>query len=222
MDIIISKRRKKRHTQQLLVHSVSEIQWAHIASSWFRVHLFIYLYQCWQGFFPQWVIILSSYYLFRCSMATDLASGRNFKLAPVSFGFVPIILWTFPCFLVKMFPAHLVLSLPQPWNWPFTRKWWVLLTFWHSFFHSPLLSKSALNHPGDSHLISLSSLYTYFLSGLRYSHDFWICISIPISSSNCQTCICNCPLDSSNPMSHRHLKFNRLKLNLFTLPPSQT
>lgn len=47
MDTIISKRRKKRHTQQLLVHSVSEIQWAHIASSWFRVqthcHLFIYI-----------------------------------------------------------------------------------------------------------------------------------------------------------------------------------
>lgn len=67
--------------------------------------------------------------------------------------------------------------------------------------------------------LSPPSIHT-FLSGLRYSHDFWI--SIPISSSNCQTCICNCPLDISNPMSHRHLKLNRLKLNLFTLPPSQT
>lgn len=56
------------------------------------------------------------------------------------------------------------------------------------------------------YLIFLSPPSIYTLNGLIYSHDPWICISTPISSSNCQTCICNCPLDSSNPMSHRHLR----------------
>lgn len=42
---------------------------------------------------------------------------------------------------------------------------------------------------------------------------------IPISPYNCQTCICNCPLDLPNPMSLRNLKLSGHKL---TYPSPQS
>lgn len=69
-------------------------------------------------------------------------------------------------------------------------------------------------------LVMIPSLWSLPLFILHdCSHDFWIWLSIPISSSNRQTCTCNCLLDFSNPMSHGHFKLSELKLT-YPSPPN--
>lgn len=85
-------------------------------------------------------------------------------LSSVSFGFVPISFWTFPCFLAQNMPGSSCIFHASASNWPFSRELWVLLTFWHPFFHSPLLPKSTLEHylfRGIPSHFSVSSLHTY-------------------------------------------------------------
>lgn len=162
---------------------------------------------------------------FDVEFVTDLSNGRNFKLAPVSFGFVPSILWTFPCCWTQDVPGSsctfppsaLELAIHQGVLSPLD---FLMFLF---FFHSSLFPKSALIHPWNFHLISFSP---------SSIHTSWVASAIPVTSEFISPSpsalpavitiyIYNYLLDTSNPVSHSHLKLSGLKLYLFTLPPSK-
>lgn len=72
--------------------------------------------------FVLWVIMSFAIFTFIfAEIIPDLANGRFFHLASVSFQCVPAIFWAFPYILVlQNVPASFfLLKLPQPWNQPF-------------------------------------------------------------------------------------------------------
>lgn len=79
------------------------------------IHLFLSICFCDFLFYSmfQYVMIIVH---FDTQIVPSLASGSSIKLAPVSFSYAPMILWVPPAFWYTIVQAHLVLSLPQPWN----------------------------------------------------------------------------------------------------------
>lgn len=141
------KKKNRLHTQQLLVPSDSEIQWTHVASFWFRAqthsHSFTYI-SVDRDLFPP--VDYNPFFL--CVLMLNLSQiclmeeTSSWLLYPLDLS--PAFFEHSLAFGHKMFQAHLVLSLPQPWNWPFTRASWVLLTFWRFFSFSILLCSQNL------------------------------------------------------------------------------